>query len=345
MKEPAIFISIALTTLFGVEIIRQWGLRRRLLDVPNERSSHTKPTPKGGGLIIVAVCLSVYTLTTVFLNGHFQWSYLTGAILIAVISWLDDLFTVSFIWRFVVHSLAALLIVSTLGYFDELYFPVVENLNIGWSGAFLTFFWIVWLTNAYNFMDGIDGLAGIQAVTAGFGWLLVGKFFGADSTAFYGGVLMFSGIGFLIKNWQPAKIFMGDVGSAFLGFTFAVMPLLMKNETGQNYDKRTFLFSTAVILVWLFAFDTLWTFARRVLEREKVWEAHRRHLYQRIVIRGFSHAYVSILYGTLSIFNVLAVLISLENNYWQNLPVIFVMIQSIGLLIWFRFLKDKSGSQ
>lgn len=339
MKEAGIYILIFLATLAGVELFRIWSLRRSLFDVPNERSSHTTPTPRGGGLIIVAVCLISFAVLTLFSNGRFYYGYLCGAVLIALISWLDDLFSISFIWRFLVHSLAALIAIGFLGYFEEIYIPFIQTTNIGYAGFWLTFLWIVWLTNAYNFMDGIDGLAGIQAVTAGFGWLLVGYFFGAETVGFYGGVLMFSGLGFLIKNWQPAKIFMGDVGSAFLGYTFAVMPLLMLNEIHLNYEKRVILLPMSVILVWLFVFDTLWTFARRVLKKEKVWEAHREHLYQKLVIRGCSHRFVSGIYGIFSILTVLFVFLSLERKYFQNLTLLFVALQSIVLMIWLRYIR------
>jgi Fuc2NAc and GlcNAc transferase len=340
MAEVGIYILIFTATLSGVELFRHWSLRRSLFDVPNERSSHTEPTPRGGGLIIVIVCLISFAVLTFFSNGRFNYGYLIGASLIALISWLDDLFSISFIWRFLVHSLAALIAIGSLGYFEEIYFPFYQTVSIGNAGFLLTFFWIVWLTNAYNFMDGIDGLAGIQAVTAGFGWLLVGKFFGAETVALYGGVVMFSSLGFLIKNWQPAKIFMGDVGSAFLGYTFAVMPLLMKNELNSAFEKRAILLPFAVLLVWLFVFDTLWTFVRRVLKKEKVWEAHREHLYQQMVIGGLSHQFVSGIYGVFSILTVLFVFLSLERKYFENYTLVFVGVQSIVLMLWRRFFRS-----
>lgn len=340
MTEVGIYLLIFLSTLFGVELFRHWSRRRSLLDVPNERSSHSTPTPRGGGLIIVIVCLSAFAGLTFFSKGRFSYGYLGGAGLIALISWLDDLFSISFVWRFLVHSLAALFALGSLGYFEEFYFPFQQTVNIGHAGFLLTFLWIVWLTNAYNFMDGIDGLAGIQAVTAGFGWLLVGKFFGAETVGFYGGVVMFASLGFLIVNWQPAKIFMGDVGSAFLGYTFAVMPLLMKNELNPDFEKRAVLLPVAVLLVWLFVFDTLWTFARRILKKEKVWQAHREHLYQQMVIGGFSHQFVSGLYGIVSILTVLFVFLSLERKYFENYTLAFIGVQSIVLMFWRRFFKS-----
>ncbi|MCY7377327.1 MAG: glycosyltransferase family 4 protein [Pyrinomonadaceae bacterium] len=334
-----IFFIVFCATYLGVVIFGRWVKRRRIFDVPNERSSHTTPTPHGGGLIIVVVCLAAYTFSTLFWTGDFRWSYLLGAFLIALISWLDDLYTISFIWRFLIHSSAAALVIFNLGYFDETYIPFFGNFNLGGGGLLITFFWIVWLTNAYNFMDGIDGIAGMQAVTAGIGWLIFGTIFGFPASGFYGGVIACASLGFLMRNWQPAKIFMGDVGSAFLGYSFAVLPLLAKNEGGANSENQRILFPLAVLLIWLFVFDTLWTFGRRVLNGEKVWEAHRGHLYQKFVIRGFSHQFVSGLYGAISILNVLLAILFLENRNRETMGLFFILGQSGGLLIGLYFFR------
>ncbi len=303
MKETIIYAAIFLLTFIGVWFFRRWSRRRQLLDVPNERSSHTVPTPRGGGSVIVVVCLAAYTVSEIFSGGNFRWSYLLGAAAVALISWLDDIYTISSVWRFVVHSATALLVIVSLGSFDEIYVPFAQNIKIGFAGTMLTFLWIVWLTNAYNFMDGIDGIAGLQAVTAGLGWLLCGAAAGGSSAGFYGGIIAASSFGFLIQNWQPAKIFMGDVGSAFLGYSFAVLPLLAKSENGMDASVLPLLPALAVGLVWLFVFDTLWTFAGRLLKGEKIWQAHRSHLYQKMVIGGFSHRSVSGFYGVLALLN------------------------------------------
>lgn len=340
MKEFFGYALAFLATLGGVEIFRRWSLRKELFDVPNERSSHTVPTPRGGGLIIVIVCLSAYIIATFFLGGGgFQWSYLLGACSIALVSWIDDLYTISSVWRFAVHIGSALLAIFTLGYFDEIYLPGTETFNLGVIGAVLTFFWIVWLTNAYNFMDGIDGIAGMQAVTAGIGWVLLGNISGAPASGFYGGIIASGGLGFLILNWQPAKIFMGDVGSAFLGYTFAVLPLMAKNEPELNAGSRKFLFPAALLLIWLFAFDTLWTFGKRILKREKVWQAHRSHLYQRLVISGLSHTFVSVLYGAISVLNVILLISLVTYILPNNFLMTFVVLQSIGLLLMEYFYR------
>ena len=305
MKELLIYILIFVLSYAGVELFRRWSLRRNLLDVPNERSSHTIPTPRGGGLIIVLISLSAYLIYSFSVSGSFSKSYVFGAILIAAVSWLDDLVSISVVWRFLIHFIAAGIFISEAGYFSSLYIPFFQFEETGIFGVILTLVWIVWLTNAYNFMDGIDGIAGVQAVSAGIGWLLIGKILGFESTAFYGGVLAAASLGFLIHNWHPAKIFMGDVGSAFLGYSFAVLPLLAKNESGQAFDLQPILLIVGILLVWLFVFDTLWTFANRLLRKEKVWQAHRSHIYQKMVINGLSHQFVTLFYGVISALTVL----------------------------------------
>lgn len=308
--------------------------------LPNDRSLHKEPTPQGGGLVIVIVCLVFYAIYTTFIFENFSWSYFLGATLIASVSWLDDLFSIASIWRFLVHSAAALLVIDELGYFQEICLPFGNSIKVGFFGAVLTFFWIIWLTNAYNFMDGIDGLAGLQAVIAGIGWLVAGEILGIEETSFYGGFLALASLGFLIQNWQPAKIFMGDVGSAFLGYSFAVLPLSAKKE---HVGLQNILLISGVVLVWLFLWDTIVTFWRRIWQGEKVWRAHRGHIYQKLVIKGFSHRYVACLYGVLAVATggVLLLWLNFKNGFGLLL-VIFIGLESFGLLLFLKFVEKKN---
>jgi len=159
--------------------------------------------------------------------------------------------------------------------------------------------WIVGLTNVYNFMDGIDGIAAVQGVVAGLVWAVAGVWLGSDVVLLFGLVLTGACFGFLLLNWAPAKIFMGDVGSAFLGFTFAVLPLLLIHELPRlgNVAYAGVVPGFAVLVVWSFVGDGFLTLVRRILHGERVWQAHRSHLYQRLVQTGWSHARVSLLYG------------------------------------------------
>ncbi len=334
MFQILLFTTAFWVSYFGVEWFRRWSSKKRIYDIPNERSSHNAPKPRGGGLVFVCASLILYSVFTIVYRGEFEVIYLTAAFSVALISWFDDLFSISFIWRLIVHGFAAFLIIISLGYIDEIYLPFFQRIELGRFGIPLTFVWVIWLTNAYNFMDGIDGIAGAQAVTAGAGWFIVGKMLGYEDIAVYGGILAFSAAGFLIHNWQPSKIFMGDVGSAFLGFTLAVMPLLAKRQGGEKFQ---FLPVIAVLLVWFFVFDAVYTFFRRLIKRERVWNAHREHIYQKLVIKGFEHKFVALLYTGLSLLLLISIinwLIFGESYLW----IVFVLpaVVSCGLLIFER---------
>jgi Fuc2NAc and GlcNAc transferase len=334
MIKILLYVSVFLMTFFGVEVFRRWSRRRNILDVPNERSSHVAPTPRGGGLIIGTICLSVFFAYCEIFQINYYWSYFIGAIVIISISWLDDLFSVSVFWRFLCHGLAAFLVVWSLGYWQSIYLPFGGTIYLGQSGIFFTFLWIVWMINAYNFMDGIDGIAATQAVSAGIGWLVVGTLMGSETAGFYAGVIAFSSFGFLIHNWQPAKVFMGDVGSAFLGFNFAVLPLIAKSELAADNSSLHLLPLIAVSLVWLFLFDTVLTFLRRVFKREKVWQAHREHIYQKLSVSGYTHRAVSLSYGAASFLTLIFLIYALRQK--ENPPiglVFFIIFQSLGLLL------------
>ena len=298
MIELLIFSISLLGSYVGVALFRILSAKRGMLDIPNDRSLHETPTPRGGGLVIVLVSLFLYYFISAYVTHQISWGYLIGALIVAGISLVDDLYSISSFVRFGIHTAAAFLVIGDLGYLNSLYIPGAGiTLQIGAIGIALSFFWIVWMINAYNFMDGIDGIAGLQAVLAGTGWLIFAYIFGYDSIYLFAGVLLFASLGFLIHNWHPAKVFMGDVGSAFLGFTFAVLPMLAIGEKPENDAVFPVV---AVSLLWFFIFDTVLTFFLRLLKGERVWTAHRGHLYQRLVLSGKSHGLVAALYGLLA---------------------------------------------
>lgn len=333
------YILTFLLTYFGVERFRHWTLKRQLLDVPNERSSHTQPTPRGGGLVIFFVCIGIFASYCLIFEIEKVWAYFAGAIIIGLISWLDDLYEVSVVWRFLAHSIAASLVIFSFGFWETIYFPFIGEIVVGKFGILLTFFGIVWLINAYNFMDGIDGIAGVQAVAAGIGWLFVGILWNINSVAFYGLIIGLSSLAFLIHNWQPAKIFMGDVGSAFLGYTFAVMPLLAIPEV--SIKEKNYLPIIAIVTVAAFIFDSIWTFSKRLARFEKVWKPHREHIYQQLVIGGFSHQRVTILYLLISLIgNGLLIVWIYRQQSVGDFPLLIILFLLVSLL-FYSFRKKK----
>jgi UDP-N-acetylmuramyl pentapeptide phosphotransferase/UDP-N-acetylglucosamine-1-phosphate transferase len=162
----------------------------------------------------------------------------------------------------------------------------------------LTLVWILGLTNVTNFMDGADGLAGLQCMIAGIAWAAAGVWLGDPVVTIGGAVIAGACGGFLFHNWMPAQIFMGDVGSAFLGFMLAMMPVLASlHAVAEAPAAAARLPIFAGFIFWPFIGDGLFTFVRRLTRGENVLMAHRSHLYQRLVLAGWTHARVSLLYG------------------------------------------------
>jgi UDP-N-acetylmuramyl pentapeptide phosphotransferase/UDP-N-acetylglucosamine-1-phosphate transferase len=331
-----IMLSLIVMTLsyLGTGLLRRWAVRHQLFDIPNERSSHTKPIPRGGGLLIVVITLAGY-VGYVLLNSLWSWpsllAFVMGAGLISTVSWLDDLYTLPNRVRLAAHGLGAIFALLGFGYWYTVSFPLLGELSLGWLGLPVTFLWIVGLTNAYNFMDGIDGIAGGQAVVAGFGWTFLGWQAGLPLVSALGMFIAASSLGFLGHNWPPARIFMGDVGSAFLGYTFAVLAVV-----AAQHDSR---FAVAGILfVALFVFDTIFTFMRRLCTGENVFTAHRSHLYQRLILAGYSHVSVTLPYiGLALLFTSLALLWSIRVDSAKLLLAVTVPMTCFGLwlfVIW-----------
>ena len=285
-----------IATAIGVAFFTRLSRRRGLYDIPNERSSHSTPTPRGGGLIIVIVTLAGYAAIGWGFGLPVSWGYIVGALMVAAISWLDDLRSVPFWARLIVHIAAALILIQDVGFWSNIAVPLIaEDIPFGnVFGILLTVGWLVWLLNAYNFMDGIDGIAALQAVVAGTAWAVLAWTLELPAAFLFTGLLASSSAGFLVHNWQPAKIFMGDVGSAFLGFTLAAIPLIARKELRTE---AAMLPVVAVLFVWFFVFDTIFTLIRRLIGGKRVWEAHREHVYQRMIIGGKSHASVTLTYG------------------------------------------------
>lgn len=328
---PQIALSYGLTWA-----LRNWAVQLNMLDVPNERSSHTATTPRGGGVAIVAtVMLSVIALAiiTQVINTREILAYLFGGSLIAIVGLLDDRHSLSAKYRFAVQFIVAVLMVSVLGYPARVGIPIVGGFDAGPLGAVVVIIWIVGFINAYNFMDGIDGIAAGTGVIAGLGWLvLFGLSFDPNTVII---VLMIAVVGgcagFLGHNWQPASIFMGDAGSTFLGFTFAVLPLMLKETQIQSL-------TSSAMLMWPFLFDASITFLRRLLARKNVLTAHREHIYQRLVEAGLSHAFVTGLYMVLTLLGVIFASAYLEGSY---IVLLAPIVMGFGLLYLSDLLSNK----
>ena len=330
----ALFVTAAVASAILVAFVRRWAQRNAILDLPNERSSHATAKPRGGGLAIVAVVTAVL----LFGAGGWTWaermSLACASALIALVSWLDDLYGVPSPVRFSVHLIMAIVIALRFGTISNALIPFVGHVGGTEIGFALTVIWIAGLTNAYNFMDGIDGIAGSQAVVAGIGWAILTSTtlapIGITGVAIAG-----TSFGFLFHNWQPARIFMGDVGSAFLGFLLASLAVI-----AMQHDPRLFL--CGALMVWPFLFDTIFTFLRRVIRHEKVFAAHRSHLYQRLVQTGISHSRVATLYAALAAIGLLLA-VAVERR-WPGANIFaFVAVVLMATGLWISVVIRETG--
>jgi len=271
----------------GVAILRLLAPRLGLVDRANPRSSHVGAVARGGGLGViggVAVGLGVagpvcpVACKTVLL----------GAAALAAVGLADDRWGLPPLLRLAVHAGAAAGLVLAVGGLDRLPLPPPLDVSLGGWGAVLAAVWIVAVVNFYNFLDGIDGLAGLQAVITGGGLALAAWH---PFAAALGACLAGASLGFLFHNWSPARIFLGDVGSGVLGFCFAAAPLLAPPEV-----RPAAVFFVGLSLFFFLA-DAIWTLLGRLRRGERLHEAHRKHLYQRLVVRGWSHARTTSLLG------------------------------------------------
>ena len=258
-------------------LVRAYALRSSLLDVPNERSLHRTPTPRGGGVAIVVVTLvGLVGLAAVgTIPVSVAWTLGVGGALVAAVGWLDDRRGVSAPVRALVHAVAATWAVAWI---------FGEPAPLAVLGAL----GIVWAINLYNFMDGIDGLAAGEAVSVGLiaGALLLAA--GDAALSMVAFLVAAAAAGFLGWNWSPARIFMGDVGSGFLGYGFGALALLSHRAGAVSL-------TLWILLAGVFLFDATLTLLRRIARGERWYQAHRSHAYQRLVQAGSSHGRVTAL--------------------------------------------------
>ncbi len=270
-----LYLYLFLVSFLLTYFIKNYAIKKSLVDIPNDRSSHTTPTPHGGGIAIVVtwfIGLSyLYYINDIDSSLYFA---LMVGVIICVVSYFDDLFELSAKLRLLVQSLVAFLglyFLGGLGSFDVGLFSVDNQI---FTNIFAIFA-IIWFVNLYNFLDGIDGYAGSEIV-----FLSLAGFVLFGGTHFL--VLAVAVLGFLVWNWHKAKIFMGDVGSTLLGYNAAIFTIYYANDEPLNLW-------IWIILFGLFWFDATLTLWRRYKNGERLNQAHRKHAYQRLAQSGWSH--------------------------------------------------------
>ncbi|MBF7070864.1 glycosyltransferase family 4 protein [Arcobacter butzleri] len=250
-------------------------IKKSLVASVNERSSHTVPTPHGGGIAIAITWFIglFYLYFSAQIETNFFYALLFG-VLISIVSFFDDIYELSPKVRLIIQAIVAIGGLYFLGGFETLTFGIFDIQNSIFTNIF-AFFMIIWFINLYNFLDGINGYAGSEAV-----FLAVAGFILFGGNHFL--VLAVAVLGFLYWNWNKAKIFMGDVGSTLLGYNVAIFTIYYANQEPNNFWIWIILFS----VYW---FDATLTLIRRKLNKERLSLAHKKHAYQRLSQVGWSH--------------------------------------------------------
>ena len=301
---------------------------RRLLDFPNERSSHDKPVPRGGGIaVLLTFAAGIAVLSVAGIIESRLIIAMAGGGLIGLIGAVDDVRHVRPSIRLLIHAVAAGWALSWLGGIPGTLLPGVPLVLHNILGLLC----IVWLVNLYNFMDGIDGIAGIEAVTVSLGGLLLHVAYGSGDAGWSVPALLLACVaGFLVWNFPSGRVFLGDSGSGFLGFMMAFFCIYAAHVEPA-------LFWAWIILLGVFIADSGVTLARRTGRRERLHEAHRSHAYQHAARKYGAHAPVSLAVGAINVLWLWPLAFAVASGRLTVLPALLIaFVPLIWLAIHFR---------
>lgn len=302
LSKHLIFALFLFLVSAAISLILIKGVK--VLDTPNMRSSHSKSTPTIGGVAIVFTfflsMLVIYILQhQPMITEQYFLGFTFSSLLIAGMSLYDDLKQRPFYIRLLTHILAVSIvmlfgiIINKVDFYNILF---IHSRSLGVLSYFITFFWIMGMINAYNFMDGLNGMAGGNAFIASIFFCIISLSQGSSFTYLVSYTLAAAVLGFLIFNFPKGKLFMGDVGSTFLGFTFATISII-----ASLYDSAHTSLLVMPLLFFHFIYDTSFTLMRRLLKRENVFQAHRSHLYQLFNRMGYRHSTVTLFYCAMAV--------------------------------------------
>ena len=324
-------IATVLTLMLTI-LIRKNALQKNQLDIPNERSSHTAPTPRGAGVAVATVFIvglfalrvadkiSDKTFISIALPGFF----------VAIIGRLDDLgYLTSAKWRLVGHFFVAAVAVWLVGGLPSLLITN-SSIDFGVVGNVLAVIYLVWMLNLFNFMDGIDLITGVETITASTAAAIFLAVKAGGDFWFVPAILAATVLGFMFLNIPPAKIFLGDVGSGFIGFVVALISLV-------TADENALIAWAMVILLAVFISDSTVTLLRRITKREHLYVAHRTHAYQNLTKRFNSHLSVSLGVGAINLIWLVPIAWLVANE--NVMPIIGVTIAYIPVIALALFLK------
>lgn len=330
--------AVAAVSLLLTGALRRYALATQMMDIPNARSSHSVPTPRGGGVaIVVSFLLCLPLCAALGLLDRDTAIALTGSgIGVAILGFLDDRQHIPARWRLLGHFSAAIWILFWIGGLQTVRLFGVE-LQLGWVGLVLTALYLVWMLNLYNFMDGIDGIASVQAITTCIGGALLLVIAGHAQTALIPLLLGGAVAGFLYWNFPPARIFMGDAGSGFLGLMLGALSLV-----SGSIDPE--LFWAWLILLGVFVVDATFTLLRRLLRGDRVYEAHRSHAYQYASRHFGRHLPVTLAVGTINLLWLLPLAL-LAGQGWADGAFVTLIAYAPLLALALRFHAGKAETQ
>lgn len=309
---------IFLCALFLTAKLRSYALSHSLIDVPNDRSSHVIPTPRGGGVAIVVSF--ILFLPFLAFENILPWEHVLGFLGagagIAILGFLDDHGHIAARWRLLGHFAAAFWAMYWVAGLPALSILGLQ-IDFGIFGYILAALYLVWMLNLYNFMDGIDGIASIEAVTACVGAALLYWVSGFHNLIWAPLLLAFAVLGFLYWNFPPARIFMGDAGSGFLGIMLGVFSLTAASAHAD-------FFWAWLILLGVFIVDATVTLIRRLFRGEKVYEAHRSHAYQFASRKWGKHRPVSLTVGAINILWLLPLAFCVTAGYLDGFAALLI---------------------
>lgn len=325
----AFLISFS-STLLLVYPIKKLAKIVGIMDTPNYRKIHTVATPRLGGLaIFLGVVLGLLFLWP---THEYFFEISVGAILIVITGIIDDKFTISPVYKLTGQIMAAGILINSGLIIEKITLPFLGVIELNYFSVVITLLWIVGITNAINLIDGLDGLASGVATIALISILVMAIMDQKQLVIFLCIVLIASNLGFLFHNFHPAKIYMGDTGSMFLGYLISVISIL-----GLFKNVTLFSFIIPVIVLAIPIFDTLFAMVRRKISGEKLMMPDKKHLHHQLLAAGFSHrSTVLIIYAFSSAFGALAVIFS---NGSLNITLYISLI----LLLMIHILAEIAG--
>ena len=329
------FFLIFFVLAFGFTyFMRAYALKKNIIDNPNERSSHSVPTPRGGGVAVVcsyllALAVLIYSQQ---LTVHIGLTLMVAGFVIALLGFLDDHGHINSMLRLAIHFLVAIGAVISLGGFAEV--TIFNGLQLGFVANIIAVLFLVWLLNLYNFMDGINGIASVEAITTTASMAILYYLLNTSLNSDLLWLLAACVFGFLLWNFPKAKIFMGDACSGFLGLTLGILALIALKE-------NLALFCAWIICLGVFVVDATYTLIKRVFSGYKMYDAHRSHSYQILSRKWGSHTPVTLAVAAINLLWLFPIAYITTTQQWAY-PEFAILIAYLPLV--FLAIKLKAGN-